>query len=112
MYLQLIMQFLNLDTHSYSLFYGTNPGIEHSVIMFLLAPDSPALWLPWAGAGRGAAAHHDGEDDHCHQQNLGQHRQADEQDVEGPLLQGQNECEIDVFSLLLLHYVISIPCYF
>ena len=107
---QLFSQWLNLDTHS--LFYGTNPGIEHSVSTFLLAPDSHALWLLWAGAGRRAAAHHDGEDDYRHQQDLGQHRKADEQDVEGPPLQGQSECNIDVFSLLLLHNVTSVPCYF
>ena len=70
----------------YSLFYSTNPGIEHSVSLHLLSPASPRL-PQGAGACLRAAADDDGEDDDGDQEHLGQHRQADELDVECPLLQ-------------------------
>ena len=69
-----------------SLFNCTYPGIEHSVSLHLPSPACPRL-PQGAGACLRAAADDDGEDDHSDQEHLGQHRQADEQDVECPLLQ-------------------------
>ena len=77
---------MNFVCKTGSLFYCTYPGIEHSVSLHLPSPASPRL-PQGAGSCLRAAADDDGEDDHSDQEHLGQHRQADEQDVEYPLLQ-------------------------
>ena len=81
----------HITFYIYSLFYVTHPGIEHPVCVLLLAPDPrcrarvpapPGPRASWPRPWRGAAAHHDGDDDHGQEQDLRQHRQDDKQDVE------------------------------